>query len=800
MVTSADLRCLGSAEFAVVTVIANVESSNVSALPATNMLGEFSKLLSLNHPHLCRYVDFVRSTTLENAGFVVSEYYPRSVVDELKECKKFNSLRILFLLQPVLSAFAYLHSRHVVVGNFNLNSILLPSEKAVRIAHYGLHGIFGCGKSTGHHICSPWHLPPECFLETEVKNGVISRAGDIWSLGIAVLELSIGCVLSEIWSADQFYLVLKSLIKEKKRGSIFHLLLKEIQRKKPFLHIVTDNIIIIILENALSILPSHRPTSKQLLSIILDDDGCEWDVCKDHFLFDDCTQKSNDITLHESIESMKEKIGKQINMVHNLPINEAFFLWQLCGSSVETILINHSIVKANSFILTLPYLVDGDCCLYGNSSLRNYGITSDMFILPSTNFRDRMSSLEKKVFLTSFEKEDQENEVHDHTFPARRMLILRRLLLSYPFKKSLIFGECHHDIPPLYRANVWSALLSINGDLEKRFLSVDTFSPHASDRQLLVDIPRCHQYDDLMASTAAHRKLKRLLKAWLLLHKNYVYWQGLDSLTAPFLVLNFSRLEYLAVFYHLLAFMDAPLYVHLSRMDFRPELFAIPWFLTCFAHILPLHKLFHVWDALLLSDSSFPLFVGISIMEQLRTRLITSHFNDAILLFSDLPDINMERLVQNSLNYYHDVPSSCTFRQHASKHVREEYIMKHYSLTELSTFCCPRISAVDVRRLTQHSSLLVIDVRPQYEYSRGAIVGSVNLPAYSEDDTLDIIKTALLNAQSVGHVIVIVDNEHLQRAKKISSLCVLEGYNRVCILDGGVQKVRSMHDIFHIPN
>lgn len=45
-----------------------------------------------------------------------------------------------------------------------------------------------------------------------------------------------------------------------------------------------------------------------------------------------------------------------------------------------------------------------------------------------------------------------------------------------------------------------------------------------------------------MASPIAHRKLKRLLKAWLLLHKNYVYWQGLDSLAAPFLVLNFTNL------------------------------------------------------------------------------------------------------------------------------------------------------------------------------------------------------------------------------------------------------------------
>lgn len=159
----------------------------------------------------------------------------------------------------------------------------------------------------------------------------------------------------------------------------------------------------------------------------------------------------------------------------------------------------------------------------------------------------------------------------------------------------------------------------------------------------------------------------------------------------------------------------------------------------------------------------------------------------------------MERLIQDSLKYYNTVPPSCTFRQYASKNVREQYDMKHYSVSELNDFCCPRISAVDVSRLIKCSSLLVIDVRSQYEYSLGAIVNSVNLPPYAEEDTLDSIssiKIALLNAQLAGHIIVIADNGDLQRAKKISKLCVMEGYNRVCLLDGGVQKVRSMHSMF----
>ena len=58
--------------------------------------------------------------------------------------------------------------------------------------------------------------------------------------------------------------------------------------------------------------------------------------------------------------------------------------------------------------------------------------------------------------------------------------------------------------------------------------------------QIEVDIPRCHQYNPLLSSPAGHRKFKRILKAWVASHPEYVYWQGLDSLCAPFLYLNFN--------------------------------------------------------------------------------------------------------------------------------------------------------------------------------------------------------------------------------------------------------------------
>lgn len=53
--------------------------------------------------------------------------------------------------------------------------------------------------------------------------------------------------------------------------------------------------------------------------------------------------------------------------------------------------------------------------------------------------------------------------------------------------------------------------------------------------------------------------------------------------------------------------------------------------------VFPLHKIFHLWDMLLLGNSSFPLCIGVAILRQLRGQLLKFGFNECILLFSDMP-------------------------------------------------------------------------------------------------------------------------------------------------------------------
>ena len=75
----------------------------------------------------------------------------------------------------------------------------------------------------------------------------------------------------------------------------------------------------------------------------------------------------------------------------------------------------------------------------------------------------------------------------------------------------------------------------------------------------------------------------------------------------------------------------------------------------------------HLWDKLLLCDSSFPLHVGLALLDQIRDTLLTFDFNESILLFSDLPDFNIAECVQFSLQTYDLTPKSITERYHSTE-------------------------------------------------------------------------------------------------------------------------------------
>ena len=69
----------------------------------------------------------------------------------------------------------------------------------------------------------------------------------------------------------------------------------------------------------------------------------------------------------------------------------------------------------------------------------------------------------------------------------------------------------------------------LQGDVQEEYAAIDKDTEQLTDRQIDVDIPRCHQYATLLASRDGHCKFKRILKAWIASHPTLVYWQGMGN-------------------------------------------------------------------------------------------------------------------------------------------------------------------------------------------------------------------------------------------------------------------------------
>lgn len=132
-----------------------------------------------------------------------------------------------------------------------------------------------------------------------------------------------------------------------------------------------------------------------------------------------------------------------------------------------------------------------------------------------------------KARLTSFTRLPLIIREQDSVYQYHRLLLFHQLLQTFPASHKELIKQSRIDIPPPVRGKVWACLLGVRGDYESEYYRIDKETEHDVDRQLEVDIPRCHQYHPLLNNPTGHEKLRRILKAWCLKNPNLVYWQGL---------------------------------------------------------------------------------------------------------------------------------------------------------------------------------------------------------------------------------------------------------------------------------
>ncbi|KAI7883450.1 hypothetical protein K492DRAFT_205415 [Lichtheimia hyalospora FSU 10163] len=401
----------------------------------------------------------------------------------------------------------------------------------------------------------------------------------------------------------------------------------------------------------------------------------------------------------------------------------------------------------------------------------------------------------------------------DVNYQHHRQLLFSQLLRQYPASRKEILHHAKVDIPPVLRGKIWAAILGVRGDVQSAYDKIDKYNDITSDRQIDVDVPRCHQYNQLLASSVGHDKLRRLLKAWVSSNKskNWVYWQGLDSLCAPFLTLNFNDEavafeclqkfilkflnnfflkdskpvldDYFAVFRHLLSFHDPELSAHIDAIGFMPDLYAIRWFLTLFTHVFPLDKVYHLWDKFVVGPASLPLFVGVAILRQIRDDLLKYEFNGCISLFSEnFPKIDIERCIQSAMNMCKVTPPSIVAMQPISPSPttksQQDWWDVPLSIDIRKQELAPRIAMKDFPKIAPYT--LVLDIRSDKDFASGHVVSSMNVQAPQLPSYASILKK--LNRKY--HVVIGDDQEAPQFA---TELLQEHRFPRTVVLHGGIE-------------
>ncbi|KAG8179024.1 hypothetical protein JTE90_011971 [Oedothorax gibbosus] len=837
-----------------------IDVCGINGLPLTpnsiRILGRFQKLKLLKHPHLCSYLDIQRGK--HERVMIVCEHYPNNLLtpdvrSELKSAKALANLTF-----QILDVLSYLH-RHGIVHRFiSPQNIRFDYERQIKISNYGLYYMTEGGSTVSFPIGIPKYMAPEVLAHGLPVCSSSSKC-DIWSLGMILLELIMDISL---WDGLPLEEILKEIISLLHFDNGHDVVCSIIKKNSPSFKIqsVSDNLMSFIGQCLNPISKNRKEACQMFASPLFEEfkltEKSRADVASSLFL-------STQLRCFESWNNYKD-IGDHLS---KRPLQELYYLWQLAGGDLEAELRRQELIKAKPPIVTMSKIVSGEGEEFGHEKDRAYLLDDSVLVLPLEPLRHRLRDVDYDVYYplieyslnglstSTFFTTVQETaklplviKEKDVEYQLHRIVLFKRLIECYPYKRAQIIQEAKLDIPPLYRSWVWATLLEIEGNVEEAYDSIDKETPTPTDRQIEVDIPRCHQYDELLSSPAGHKKFKRILKAWVVSHPQYVYWQGLDSLCAPFLSLNFNDealaysclssfiskylhnfflkdnsaviQEYLAKFSHLIAFHDPDLTNHLDSIGFIPELYAIPWFLTMYTHVFPLHKIFHLWDTLLLGHSSFPLCIGVAILKQLRNNLLSYGFNECILMFSDMPEIDIQRCVQDSIKIFCSTPKSITYRKHekvnqklkqafesnrrhtGEKSVDLNLVMEPLPIAELKSEVCPRISAEDLVELldlspdsknktrSQSIKIVVIDIRSNEEYNNGALQRSLNIPyatAFTQDGLLD----ASVNFCSKGKIITVIGNSQDYSASKFATNLVRLGYSYVCTLHGGIELLRK---------
>jgi TBC domain-containing protein kinase-like protein len=336
--------------------------------------------------------------------------------------------------------------------------------------------------------------------------------------------------------------------------------------------------------------------------------------------------------------------------------------------------------------------------------------------------------------------------------------------------------------------------------------------------------------------------MKRMLCAWVFDSPGRVYWQGLDSLCAVFAVTFvekeptayacmdefLSRLlpnifvddnsealqERLLRLQQWTGLLDPELAQHFASVGVTPNLYAIPWLMTLFAHIFPLDLLFKVWDVLLGlhqhqhcsavegGAEMLPTLFAVCFLSEMRERLLKCNFEQAVAFLTRLPtpleqivELALERLPTAFLLVPRSVLRGTTntsleaapaAADDPGKVPSSSSTSKKQPLQTIRFERSARVSPNEILRDPMIEHTLVVDVRSASRFREVHILGSRNFSAAGLQASG--IAKACKQIQKVRMALkrkyIAVVGEVVMDAAEMAAALVDDGIAFVLIIDG----------------
>jgi serine/threonine protein kinase len=161
----------------------NVAQAAIKILPANPALTEaqvahWGRVAALSHPHLIRLLDAGRCQLGgHNFLFVVMDHAEQNLAQILPG-RALTPDEVRDLLPATLDALAYLHSKNLAHGGLKPPNFLVVDDQ-LKLASDTI-------RPAGERTAST--TKPSLYDPPEAKNGRASTAGDIWGLGITLVE------------------------------------------------------------------------------------------------------------------------------------------------------------------------------------------------------------------------------------------------------------------------------------------------------------------------------------------------------------------------------------------------------------------------------------------------------------------------------------------------------------------------------------------------------------------------------------------------------------------------------------